>query len=121
MADQIHEQCWTEESLSAFGIYITPELVADALKDYWHLFAEGRLGHNKVFVPLDREGCTEGALVGFVGDYSGVKSIHSNPSNARYKEPTSHIDVVFAIVSQVDVSSLLMGWLYRRGELVGWH
>ncbi|WJK78368.1 hypothetical protein QOV31_005253 (plasmid) [Agrobacterium fabrum] len=58
--------------------------------------------------------------MGFVGDYSGVKSIHSNPSNARYKEPTSHIDVVLRnrftgrrlfSVDGVAISERRTGWL----------
>lgn len=87
---------WTEANLAKMGIVITPEFVADALKSFWKHSADGNTGHAKKYVPFDEDlkNWTEGALVGFVHNNSGVKNIHFGRDNLALGMPVSHADMI---------------------------
>lgn len=95
MAEQLCQVHWTESALATVDIQITPAFVAEALNSYWKVFAAGKAGHVKAYVPFDKDvpGWTEGALVGYFGKYSGTKDIHFAPDNASIGRPLQHADI----------------------------
>nr|GMD17088.1 Sus [Ipomoea batatas] len=87
---------WSESDLAEHGVVVTPALVDDALASYWENFAKCLARHKKVYVSFeaDQNGSREGALVGFYGNYSGVKNIHFSPKNTQIGLPSRHVDIL---------------------------
>lgn len=96
MASQLSKIHWSESDLAVHGVFVTPALVDEALATYWESFANGQVGHKKVYVPFesDANGSREGALVGFFGKYSGVKNIHFSRCNSEIGQPPRHVDIL---------------------------
>nr|GMD17098.1 ornithine cyclodeaminase [Ipomoea batatas] len=111
---------WSEKNLRELGIAITPQLIAEALNDYWSTQAAGCVGNSCSYLPIDKEGRTEAALLAFVGNYSGVKSVQFDPARANLRSPTAEVGItlrnrltgtLLMTLEGTAISQMITGWL----------
>jgi len=116
--DSIRSRHWSEVELASAGASITPALVNVALKSFWKTQRSGGLGQVKAHLTLDTN-ITEGALIGFFNEYSGLKDIYRGPTDP-VTGPVRSVDIFLRekktgdrllTLEAVSVSNSHTGWI----------
>jgi len=116
--ETIRSRHWSERELAAEGVSVSPALVNEALKSFWPTQRDGGLGQVKAHLTLDAAR-TEGALIGFFGNYSGLKDIYRGPTDPT-TGPVRSVDIILRekktgnrlfTLEAISVSNGRTGWI----------